>query len=211
MRTNNPPASGKIMPNTTLQLDSSARVEGSLSRAVTHYIAQKLSDSTNKLIHRDLAKTDVEFVTDAHIGAYYSRADERSDEQRQLLTLSDELIGELTQADTLIIGAPMYNFSVPAALKAWVDLVCRVGETFVYGNSGPEGLLNIQRAFIVISAGGTTIGSSADFSSEYLTQICRFIGIDNVHIIDVSGSKRDPDTLLDFAKKQVDEILMVNT
>ena len=195
------------MPNTILQLDSSARLEGSLSRKVTQYIAQTLSDSSENIVHRDLAKTELELITDAHIGAYYTKVDERSDKQKRLLTLSDELIGELKAANTLIIGAPMYNFSVPAALKAWIDLVCRVGETFIYGNNGPEGLVKVERAFIVISAGGTPIGSPVDFSSAYLTQVCRFIGINNVHIVDASGSKRDPDTLLDFAKKQVDEVL----
>jgi FMN-dependent NADH-azoreductase len=195
------------MPNTILQLDSSARLEGSLSRKVTQYIAQTLSDSSENIVHRDLAKTELELITDAHIGAYYTKVDERSDKQKRLLTLSDELIGELKAANTLIIGAPMYNFSVPAALKSWIDLVCRVGETFIYGNNGPEGLVKVERAFIVISAGGTPIGSPVDFSSAYLTQVCRFIGINNVHIVDASGSKRDPDTLLDFAKKQVDEVL----
>jgi len=195
------------MPNTILQLDSSARLEGSLSRKVTQYIAQTLSDSSENIVHRDLAKTELELITDAHIGAYYTKVDERSDKQKRLLTLSDELIGELKAANTLIIGAPMYNFSVPAALKTWIDLVCRVGETFIYGNNGPEGLVKVERAFIVISAGGTPIGSPVDFSSAYLTQVCRFIGINNVHIVDASGSKRDPDTLLDFAKKQVDEVL----
>jgi len=195
------------MSNNILQIDSSARTEDSLSRKVTQYIADTLSDASANIAHRDLAKTKLELITGAHIGAYYTKANERSDEQKQLLTLSDELISELKLADTLIIGAPMYNFSVPAALKAWIDLVCRVGETFVYGNNGPEGLINIERAFIVVSAGGTAIGSPVDFSSAYLTQVCRFIGIDNVHIIDASGSKRDPSTLLDFAKNQVDTIL----
>ena len=195
------------MSNNILQIDSSARMEDSLSRKITQYIADTLSSSSANIAHRDLAQTELELVTDAHISAYYTKADERSDEQKQLLSLSDELIGELKTANTLIIGAPMYNFSVPAALKAWIDLVCRVGETFVYGNNGPEGLTHVERAFIVISAGGTAIGSPVDFSSAYLTQVCRFIGINNIHIIDASGSKRDPDTLLDFAKNQVDKVL----
>jgi FMN-dependent NADH-azoreductase len=199
------------MSNNILQIDSSARTEDSLSRKVTQYIAETLSGYDKNIVHRDLATTALELITGAHIGAYYTKADDRSDEQKQLLSLSDELIGELKTANTLIIGAPMYNFSVPAALKAWIDLVCRVGETFVYGNNGPEGLVKIEHAFIVISAGGTVIGSPVDFSSAYLTQVCHFIGIKNVHIIDASGSKRDPDTLLDFAKKQVDKVLAENS
>lgn len=193
---------------TILQIDSSARTADSLSRQVTRYLADQLAQgNSDTIVHRDLNQTDLPLVTEAHIGAYYTRAEERTEAQRQLLAPSDVLISELKAAEELIIGAPMYNFSVPAALKAWIDLVCRVGETFVYGESGPKGLLAARRAFIVVAAGGTPIGSPADFSSHYLTQICHFIGIDNVHIIDVSGSKRDPDTLIDMAKRQVDDVL----
>ncbi|MFT5421949.1 MAG: FMN-dependent NADH-azoreductase [Candidatus Endobugula sp.] len=196
------------MSKTILQLDSSARFTGSLSREVTQYTAEQLVQSgTDTILHRDLAKTDLPLITEAHIGAYYTPKDERSDTQKQLLAISDELIAELRSADQFIIGAPMYNFSVTAALKAWIDLICRVGETFVYGNNGPEGLLAIERAFIIVSAGGTAIGSDADFSSPYLTQICHFIGIKNVHIIDVSGSQRDPDTLSEMAKQQVNSVI----
>lgn len=197
------------MSNTILQIDSSARLNDSLSRTITQYLADKLVAQSDeaKVIHRDLALTQLPLITEAHIQAYYTQADTRSEEQKQLLALSDELISELKAANTLIIGAPMYNFSVSASLKAWIDLVCRAGETFVYGANGPEGLLNINHAFIVVAAGGTPIGSPLDFSSTYLTQVCRFIGIKNIHIIDASGSKRDSDTLIDFAKKQVDEIV----
>ncbi|MFT7389187.1 MAG: FMN-dependent NADH-azoreductase [Candidatus Endobugula sp.] len=197
------------MSNIVLKIDSSARLQGSLSRQVTQYIAQQLM--ADNVIHRDVGKTNPELITEAHIGAYFTKAGDRTDEQKQLLSQSDELIKELHAASQLIIGAPMYNFSVPAALKAWIDLVCRVGETFVYGDSGPEGLVGIDRAFIVVTAGGTPLGSEVDFSSAYLQQICRFIGIRHIHIIDVSGSKRDPSTLIDFAKKQVDDILLTSS
>jgi FMN-dependent NADH-azoreductase len=196
------------MLNTLLQIDSSARTGSSLSREVTAYLARQLAQGDNdRIIHRDLATSTLPLITEAHIGAYYTRAEERNQEQQQLLNISDELIAELKAEDQLIIGAPMYNFSVTASLKAWIDLVCRVGETFQYGSNGPEGLLNIKRAFIVVAAGGTAIGSDADFVSPFLQQICRFIGINEVHIIDVSGSKRDPDTLIDVAKQQVNDIL----
>ena len=196
------------MTKTILQIDSSARYGQSLSRQMTQYIREQLTSSTNDhVIYRDLAKTDLPLITEAHIDAYYARPAERSNEQKRLLDISDELVAELKQADQLIIGAPMYNFSVTASLKAWIDLICRVGETFVYGAQEPEGLLTAKRAFIVVSAGGIGIGSEEDFASAYLQQICRFIGINEAHIIDVSGSKRDPDTLIDFAKQQVNDLL----
>jgi len=89
--------------------------------------------------------------------------------------------------------------------------VCRVGETFTYTENGPQGLLNIDTAYIVVAAGGTAVGSDIDFNSAYLKQVCRFIGINDSHIIDVSGSKHDPDTLIDFAKQQVRDVLQAST
>ena len=117
-------------------------------------------------ITSSLAKTDLPLITESHIGAYFTPADRRNDEQKSLLTISDQLISELKAVDTLVIGAPIYNFSVPAALKAWIDLVCRVGETFVYTENGPKGLLNIDKAYLVVPAGGTAIGSDIDFNSQ---------------------------------------------
>ncbi|MGH1486751.1 MAG: FMN-dependent NADH-azoreductase [Cellvibrionaceae bacterium] len=196
------------MSNTILQLDSSARINGSLSREATSYVVDRLAEPDNaNVIQRDLVNTSLPLLTEDHIGAYFTPKEQRDQQQKELLKDSDALIKELKAADTLVIGAPIYNFSVPAALKAWIDLICRVGETFVYGENGPQGLLNISRAYIVVTAGGTPVGSEIDFNSAYLQQVCRFIGIDESHIIDVSGSKRDPQTLIDFAKKQVDSLI----
>lgn len=195
------------MAHTILQIDASARRQDSISRQVTGYLAEQLLSHSDEVIHRDLASTDLPLLTQAHIQAYYTPADQRTQTQQELLHISDQLIAELKSAHQLVIGAPMYNFSVPAALKAWIDLVCRVGETFVYQEGGPQGLLDIERAFIVVSAGGTPVGSEVDFNSAYVKQVCHFIGIDEVHIIDVSGSKRDPETLVDFAREQVDRLI----
>jgi len=194
------------MSTTILQIDASPRAEASLSRQVTGYISQQLTDTGGKLIHRDLANTELPLLTEEHIGAFFPPADQRNDEQKALLKISDALVAELKEAKQLVIGAPIYNFSVPASLKAWIDLISRSGETFRYTENGPEGLLNIEQAIIVVSAGGVEIGSPADFNSTYLKQVCHFIGINDVKIIDVSGSKRDPETLIAHAKSQVDAL-----
>lgn len=117
------------------------------------------------------------------VAANFTPADERSDAQREQLTLSDTLIAEVKAADTLVISAPVYNFAVPSTLKAWIDHICRAGITFQYSDDGPKGLLEGKRAIIVISSGGTTIGSDMDFTSGYLRHIMGFIGIENVEII----------------------------
>jgi len=174
-----------------LHIDSSARINGSLSRELSSYLAKQLAQGEKKIVHRDLATTELPLVTEAHIGAYYTPKEQRSTEQQTLLGISDTLIAELKAANTLVIGAPIYNFSVPAVLKAWIDLVCRVGETFVYESTGPKGLLTIDQAYIVVAAGGTAVGSD----------------IEQAHIIDVSGSKRDPETLIDFGKQQIHSLV----
>lgn len=205
---NLPYGEGEKMTNSILRIDSSGRYTGSLSRELSEYLGQVLVEKNQaNIIYRDLSESSLPFVDEARIGAYFTAREDRSDEQRELLGSSDELIAELKAVDTLVIGAPIYNFSIPAALKAWIDLVCRVGETFRYTENGPQGLLNIDRAFIITTAGGAAVGSDIDFNSGYLQQICRFIGVKQSHVIDVSGSKRKPDTLIDFAKEQIGKLV----
>jgi len=122
-------------------------------------------------------------ITEDWIGANFTPADQRSDEQRQILALSDSLVDEIARADTLVIGLPIYNFSVPASFKAWIDLVARVGLTFAYTETGPKGLLTGKRAIIAVASGGTTVGSDADFATGYVRHVLGFIGITDVTLI----------------------------
>ncbi|WP_197474906.1 FMN-dependent NADH-azoreductase, partial [Oleiphilus sp. HI0079] len=108
---------------------------------------------------RDVSNNDIALVTGAHVGAFYTPAEERSDEQNALLEQSDALLAELKEANTLVVATPMYNFGIPASLKAWVDMICRVGETFRYTENGPEGLLNIDTMYLVVATGGAPVGS----------------------------------------------------
>ena len=97
------------------------------------------------------------------------------------------MISELKTADTLVIGLPVYNFNVPAAFKAWIDQVARAKVTFRYGDNGPEGLLENKKAYVILSSGGTQLGSDIDFVSDYIHHILGFIGIKDETIIDSSG------------------------
>ncbi len=196
------------MSGNILHIDSSARHDDSLSRQVTAYVAEHLATrSSSPLVYRDLLETDLAFLDEQKIQAYFTAKEERSRSQQALLETSDALVAELKDAKTLIIGAPMYNFSIAASLKAWIDLVCRVGETFVYTEQGPKGLVGIERAFIVVSTGGVAVGSEVDFVSPLLTQVCHFLGVDEVHIIDASGSKREAGAIIESAKEQIDQLL----
>lgn len=187
-----------------LYINSSARTAHSNSRAIGDYLVEKLQD---KVAHRDLGQQPLPAISGEDlIGVHGSHTTTRESLEQQL-TLSDQLIEELRNADTLVISTAMYNFGIPVVLKQWVDAICRAGVSFQYTPQGPEGLLGVQRAYIITASGGTPIGSEMDFASPYLEKICRFIGINDVFHIDASGSKREPEQVITHGKQQVDQLL----
>lgn len=187
-----------------LRIDSSARLEDSNSRIITDYLVQQLG---LPVIERDLVKNPLPPMSPQDlVGVHGSHEDDRASLQ-QHLAISNELIAELKQADTLVLGVPMYNFSVPAYLKQWIDYVCRAGISFRYTENGPEGLTRVKRAFIVTASGGTPIGGDLDFVSRYLEHICRFLGVKDVAHIDACGSKGAPEMVVSAAKQQIDTLL----
>jgi FMN-dependent NADH-azoreductase len=186
-----------------LHIDSSARSQTSVSRELTNDIVTQLGGTST---HRDLAQA-LPQIDEAWLTANWSDANERTQEQSDLLALSDALIQELKDAQTLVIGAPMYNFSIPASLKAWIDLICRAGITFSYTENGPVGLLEGKRAIIVIATGGVPIGSSMDHLSDYMRTIMGFIGITDVTFIAAEGAASNPDGARAAAKTQIQSLL----
>ena len=138
------------MTHTVLHIDASARLADSVSRALTAEIVQRLNADT--VIRRDLAQA-LPLIDETWIGANFTPEDARTDTQKKTLELSDTLLDELERADTIVIGAPMYNFGIPATLKAWIDLIARAGRSFRYSEAGPEGLMKGKRAIIAITTG----------------------------------------------------------
>lgn len=194
---------------TILYINSSARLENSNSRTVSNYLVEQLLARAGEgsVINRDLVSQPLPPMSAQDIvGVHGSHDSDSSQSLSQHLTISAELIEELKQADTLVFGLAMYNFSVPAYLKQWIDYVCRAGVTFKYGANGPEGLTGVKRAYIVTASGGTTVGGVGDFASTYLEHICRFLGIEEVHHINASGSKREPEKVIEQAKAEVDQL-----
>ncbi|WP_146346190.1 FMN-dependent NADH-azoreductase [Phaeobacter marinintestinus] len=189
------------MTRTVLHIDASARREGSTTRAMTDRILARLQPYSS--VRRDLS-TALPLITEDWVNANFTPADQRSDAQRETLALSDELVEELRAADAIVIGLPVYNFSVPAAFKAWIDLVARAGETFRYTAEGPQGLLTDKRAIVAIASGGTAVGSEIDFASGYVQHILGFMGIKDVELvaadrlaIDPEGSQKAADAAID--------------
>ena len=169
-------------PLSVLRVDGSGRTEGSVSRMLTDSLIERLSADGAAVTTRDLAD-GVPLVNQAWIAANFTPAEDRSDAQRHALSFSDALVAELQAADVVVIGAPIYNFGVPAALKAWIDLVARARITFRYTENGPEGLLTGKKAVIVVASGGTTVGSDIDFASGYLKHVLGFLGITDVETV----------------------------
>lgn len=114
-------------------------------------------------------------------------AADRSPASAATLAFADDLIAELQAADVVVIGAPIYNFGVPAALKAWGDLVARAGTTFTYTEQGPVGLLHDRPTYIVAAAGGTPIGSDLDHGTTWLSFFLGFLGIRDVQVVAAEG------------------------
>jgi FMN-dependent NADH-azoreductase len=187
-----------------LHINSSARLEHSNTRIIGQYLVNTLAEP---VVSRDLAQQALPPISaEDLIAVHGSRDGEHASLQTQL-ALSEQLIDELKNADTLVIGAPMYNFGIAASLKQWIDAICRAGVSFNYTEQGPVGLLGVKRAFIITASGGTPIGSEMDFASSYLEHICRFIGIDEVFHIDASGSKGTPEQVILQGKQQVDALI----
>ncbi|MFD0911177.1 FMN-dependent NADH-azoreductase [Ruegeria arenilitoris] len=191
------------MTKTILHIDASARRTGSATRDLSARIVQHLG--AGRIIRRDLA-TPLPLLTEDWITANFTPADQRDATQRDLLALSDELVKELQQADTVVIGLPIYNFSVPAAFKAWIDLVARAGLTFSYSENGPKGLLEGKRAILAIASGGTAVGSEIDFATGYARHVLGFIGIHDVDVVAADRMALDPEAALSNAQKAVAEL-----
>lgn len=167
-----------------LRVDSSARDHDSVSRQLADRLLSRLEREHGALemTHRDVS-TGLPFVNAEWVAANATAPAERSVEQEQALDLSDQLVNELEAADVVVLSSPIYNFGVPASLKAWVDLVARAGRTFRYTESGPVGLLEGKRAFVLMASGGTKVGSEIDFASGYLRHVLGFLGIHDVSLI----------------------------
>lgn len=173
--------SGEI--KNVLRVDASARHEGSATREIADAVVNALTSGSADatVVTRDVA-TGLPFLDSTWIGANFTPADDRSGDQKAALALSDELIAELRAADAIVIGVPIYNFGVPAALKAWIDLIARAGETFRYTEEGPAGLLEGKKAYLVVGSGGTPAGSDWDYASTYMKHVLGFIGVTDVTV-----------------------------
>ena len=145
-------------------------------------------------------------LTDEGIKTIQLRIKDATEQQKQTLLTSDDYVNELKAADVLVIATPIYNFHVPAALKAWVDLVARARETFRYTETGPVGLLKNKKAYIIVTSGGTALQSEYDFVTAWLTHILSFIGIEDVTYVDASALMINENEVISRAASTINQI-----
>ena len=165
---------------TVLHINASGTRTGSVSRAATAQLLQDLSPT--RVITRDLAEKPLPQVDETWINTRLIPETDLTAQDKDVLALSDTLIAELREADIVLIGMPMYNFGMPAALKAWIDLIARPKATFAYTADGPVGLLEGKTAIVAVATGGVPIGAPMDFATPHLQQVLKFVGIDDITI-----------------------------
>ena len=177
---------------TLLVVESSPRGNHSMSRGLTAmFVEQWLAKNPGgTVVERDLMESNLPFVTMPWLGAYFTPIDQHSPKMREILRLSDELVSEILNADHIVIGTPVYNYNVPAVLKAYIDHVVRKGKTLGFAG---EGLVHGKACTIVMASGGVyTEGSpirDRDIATNYLKLILKVIGIEDVTVVAGGNAK----------------------
>jgi len=183
---------------TILRIDASARSTGSVSRTLGNYFEKVWLNHypRDRILRRDVSAVPIEHIDDQTIAGFDTPADLFTDDLRAATALSDLLINEAHAADVLLLTVPMYNFSVPSALKAWIDHVVRVGHTFSFDGANFSGLLTGRQAYVICAYGG--IGylgkgqlAEADFVAPYLEFILGFLGVELMEVFAVEGTMGD--------------------
>jgi FMN-dependent NADH-azoreductase len=192
-----------------LVINSSAAREGSVSRELVKFAVDRLIQDAPEagIVRRDLGASPVPHLDVGTLNGV--RGTPSTDAERTARSLSDELIAELRAADTIVIGAPMYNFGVTTGLRSWFDYVLRAGETFSYSAEGPRGLLGDKRVIVIESRGGLYSegpASAIDFQEPYLRHLLGFIGLRDVTFVHAEKLGYGPEArsaALDSARRRI--------
>ncbi|WP_269585021.1 FMN-dependent NADH-azoreductase [Roseibium sp. Sym1] len=178
-----------------LRINSSSRLEGSHSAAVADVFEAEYRQRNPgcRVITRNVADGSIPFIAQDTIEGFYAPQDTLSDDLKAATALSDALIAEIQGSDTLLLAVPIYNFSIPAALKAWIDQIMRIGHTFSMDETGFKGLVRARRAVIVCAYGAEGYlqeepFAAANFLEPYLKFLFAFLGIETVEFVHVQGT-----------------------
>lgn len=175
-----------------LHLDSSITGPASVTRQLSAEVVAKLqaAHSGAEVVYRDLAQ-GVPAIDHAWFGAVRMTPADPTPAQKDLIAVSDAYLAEVQNADVIVLGLPVYNFTIPAQVKNWIDQIARAGVSFRYTENGPVGLLKGKRVIVTYAAAGTPLGSDLDFASGYLRFVLGFLGMTDVTFIAADGLAMD--------------------
>ena len=201
---------------TLLRLDTSLFSEKGVSTQLSDKLVSNLrEENTNlKVIHRNFAEQAIPHLDGEWLQALMTSSEKRNENQQAKVDFSDQLIAELQEADTVVIGLPMYNFSIPSMLKAWFDHIARAGTTFKYTSTGSEGLLGDKKVILVTTRGGIHKDQASDTQIPFVKTFLGFIGLNNIDIIYAEGLNMGDnmrDTAIESAREAINRLTAVAT
>ena len=201
-----------------LHIDSSPLADASVSRQLTADIVEALrrADPSLEVSHRDLATAPPDHLSGELLQVVkFRNLENLNDRQKAELALTDALVEEFLGADIVVIGAPMYSFSVPTQLKAWLDRIAQAGKTFLYTANGPVGLAGGKQVIIASTRGGIYAGTAneamLDHQEAFLRAFLGFVGVTDVTVIRAEGVSMGPEArakALDAARVQIDGLIL---
>lgn len=205
---NAPHAAGAARPLHVLRIDASARTEHSITRALADRLIAGLTTHLNDVaVTRRDVSAGVPFVDAGWVEANFTDPVARSAAQRDSLADSDALVDEVQAADVWVIAAPIYNFGVPASLKAWIDQIARARLTFRYTEQGPQGLLSGRKVYILTATGATQVGSAIDFATPWLRFVLGFLGITDIEIVAADRGMQRGEAARQQAEARIDALV----
>jgi FMN-dependent NADH-azoreductase len=175
-----------------LSIVSSVKGKDSFSIKLSNAVIEKISSIyPGSIVHtNNLTKSPFPHFEEAHLESFNTPAGERTTGHKEAIKHSDKAIKEIMEADILVIGVPMYNFSIPSTLKSWIDHIVRAGVTYSYTKGSPEGLVTNKKVYLAISSGGVYSEGqmkSYDFTESYLRTVLGFIGMNDIEVFRVEG------------------------
>ena len=175
--------------NNVLCLNCSIQGDSSQSRQLSNKLLERIKKtySSVKIVSRDLVRDPLPHLNGAQFNAFITPPEQRTSEQKVLASQSDDLIKEISDADTVVLALPMYNFGIPSQLKSDFDNLARAGMTFKYTATGPVGLLTGKKAVVLATRGGLYFGTDKDTQTKYVRDFLSFIGITDVEFIYAEG------------------------
>ncbi len=205
------------MSHTILHIDSSPMGARSVSKKLTQQVVSKLTEKypDTHVVYHDLSTEILPHLNGEILGSFFTPKENHTPAQAEAIRVSDQLTDELLAADVIVIGAPMWNFNIPSSLKAWIDHISRMGRTFKYTETGPQGLVASDKKVIVVSSRGGIYtegpAQAFDHQESYLKAIFGFLGISDVSFVRAEGVSMGEESVakaLKAAESHLAEVLL---